>query len=398
MLGANSVSVTDGVNRGLETDDIDAQMLQTLELLHYCGRFADKLFAFVFERSHHCEELLIDLRVLHAARIRQVLFCVHDRELLTKLELWNRSGYKFLVIEAQISDVKTASFIGWLQRSLGDGHVPLVALRDFPVEEQERLQAEEAIMHCAVCLGAVKVFFPGEEAGLYLEKRLRSYPTAQELDEALEMRKDTNLSESRLRFLAAQQRLHAVDMVIAQAKRGAIFREVFTHSGAGTLLTREYPNILRPARETDVRDIMAMMTPYIESGSIKPVTEESLLRAIPTFTVYSVNDQIVAAAALIPHDDCYELAKLCTLPRYQARGRARDLVRALQEQTRQDGKRALFALTVSHFVGDFFERLGFSAVDRQSLPESWKANYDFTRPSKAYWFSTRGEARDTTPP
>lgn len=363
-------------------------MLQTLELLHYCGRFADKLFAFVFERSEYCEELLVDLRVLHAARIRQVLFCVHDKDLLTKLELWNRSGHKFLVLEAAVSDLKTAAFIGNLQRSLGDGHLPLVALSDFPAEEDGRLRADEAIMHCAVCLGAVKVFFPGEEPGLHLDGRLRSYPTAQELSVALELGKSANMSAPRLRFLAAQQQLHAVDMVIAQAKRGAIFREVFTHSGSGTLLTREYPNILRPARETDVRDIMAMMQPYIESGSIKPVSEESLLRSIPSFTVYSVNDQIVAAAALIPHDDCYELAKLCTLPRYQARGRARDLVRALQERTRAEGKRALFALTVSDFVGDFFERLGFKTIAREELPRAWRDNYDFSRPSKAYWYPT----------
>lgn len=367
-------------------DDIDAQMLQTLELLHYCQRFADKLFAFVFERSEYCEELLVDLRVLHAAQIRQVLFCVHDNDLLNKLELWNRSGHKFLVLEADISDLKTAAFIGHLQRSLGEGHLPFVALHDFPQDEKGRLEADEAIMHCAVCLGAVKVFFPGEQPGLHLEGKLRSYPTASELYDAVEEKKSTNMSAAQLRFLASQQQLHAVDMVIAQAKRGAIFREVFTHSGSGTLLTREYPNILRPARETDVRDIMAMMQPYIDNGSIKPVSEESLLRSIPSFTVYSVNDQIVAAAALLPHDDCYELAKLCTLPRYQARGRARDLVRALQEQTKKDGKRALFALTVSEFVGDFFERLGFVRTDRERLPEAWKSRYDFSRPSNAYWF------------
>ena len=91
-----------------------------------------------------------------------------------------------------------------------------------------------------------------------------------------------------------------------------------------------------------MRDIMAMMQPYVEEGSIKAVSEDTLLKSIPNFTVYSVNDQIVAAATLIDHGDCYELGKLCTLPRYQARGRARDLVKALQEKTRVDGKRGVF--------------------------------------------------------
>lgn len=371
------------------SDNIDAQMLQTLEILHYCGRFGGKLFAFVFERSRYCEDLLADLRILHAASIRQVLFCASNPGLYGKLELWNRSGHKFMVVEAGVDSLRTAAFIGRLQRLLSQGSLPLVALADFPVDEEGRLQADEAIMHCAVCLGAVKVFFPGEHAGLQIDGRFRSYPTVDELEGALSDGKQSNLSQPRLEFLARQQALHAVDMVIVQASRGSIFREVFTHSGSGTLLTREYPNILRPARETDVRDIMAMLAPYIEDGTIKPVSEDELLKSIPSFTVYSVNDGIVAAAALIEQDDCYELAKLCTLPRYQARGRARDLVRALQERTRADGKRALFALTVSPFVGEFFERLGFARVSREQLPASWQAGYDFSRPSQAYLYPVR---------
>jgi amino-acid N-acetyltransferase len=370
-------------------DNIDAQMLQTLELLHYCRRFAGKLFAFVFERSQFCEELLVDLRVLHAASIRQVMFCAAEPGLLDKLELWNRSGHKFLVIEAGLDELRAAAFIGRLQRTLAEGCLPLVALQDYPAEESPaQLEGVEAIMHCAVCLGAVKVFFPGEETGLQLDGRFRSYPTVEELEHAVESGQTSNLSPARLELLLRQQSLHAVDMVLAQAKRGSIFREVFTHSGSGTLLTREYPNILRPARETDVRDIMAMMAPYIEDGSIKAVSEDALLESIPSFTVYSVNDQIVAAAALIEHGDCYELATRCTLPRYQARGRARDLVRALQNRARTDGKRALFALTVQSFVGEFFERLGFVPIEREQLPACWQEGYDFSRPSKAYWYAT----------
>lgn len=368
------------------SQDLDVQMLQSLELLHYCQRFADRLFAFLFSRSSFCEELLMDLRVLHAARIRQVLFCATEPGLLDRLELWNRSGHRFLVVEGTVADLRTAAFIGQLQRKLSEGHLPLVALADFPSSEVARLDIYESVMHCAVCLGAEKVVIPGQEPGLMIDGKLRSYPSLAELQEARQGRRSCNLSAEALAFLAAQQELHAVDMVLIEARRGAIYREVFTHSGAGTLLTRDYPNVLRPARESDVRDIMALMLPSIQDGAIRPVSEEELLQSIASFTVYSVNHQIVAAAALIPHEDCYELAKLCTLPRYQARGRARDLVRALQERTRQDGKRALFALTVQDFVGTFFERLGFQPTDRGRLPSTWQRGYDLTRPSKAYWF------------
>lgn len=375
------------------TDDVDSQMLSTLELLHYCQRFRDRLFAFSFENSKFCQELLVDLRVLHVAGIRQVLFCAADPELVTKLELWNRSGYRFSVVDASAGDLKSAAFIGDLQNELGEGKVPLVALQDFPTAQAEQLEVQRGVMHCAVALGARKVFFPGQVTGLEIEGRLRSYPTAAEMEAALAGRTRTNLPLPRLQFIAEQQRLYLTDMVIVAAQRGAIYREVFTHSGSGTLFARAYPNILRPAVETDVRDIMAIMQPYVEEGSIKPVSEEALLASIRSYTVYSVNEQIVASAALIEYGDHYELGKLCTLPRYQARGRARDLVRALQERARSEGKAGVFALTVHDYVGDFFERLGFRAVERRSLPSAWQEGYDFSRPSRAYLFSTRDAAK-----
>ena len=362
-------------------DDVDSQMLSALELLHYCRRFQGQLFAFCFERSEDCEELLVDLRVLHAAGIRQVLFCSTDAGLLGKLELWNRSGHKFLVREAEPDQLRAASFIGGIQRELVAGNQPLVALKAFPDDEVGRLEVERSVMHCAVALGVRKVIFPGPLEGLQLDGRFRSYPSPQELRTA----RGTNVGADRLAFLLEQQELHRVDMVLVAAKRGAIFREVFTHSGSGTLLTREYPNLLRPAEESDMRDLMAMMRPYVEEGSIKAVPEDELLRLLPSFMVYSVNDQIVAAAALIDYDDSYELGKLCTLPRYQTRGRARDLVRALLDKAAGDGKRGVFALTVQHYVADFFERLGFQNVERETLPAAWRKQYDLSRPSRAFW-------------
>jgi amino-acid N-acetyltransferase len=117
------------------------------------------------------------------------------------------------------------------------------------------------------------------------------------------------------------------------------------------------------------------------------MTEEALLSVIRSFTVYSVNGQIVAAAALITYGDSCELAKLCTLPRFQARGRARALVRAILESAKESGMRSVFALTVHSYVGEFFERLGFKAVPREELPEEWRAGYDFSRDSKAYMYA-----------
>ena len=114
-------------------EDIESRMLDALELLHYSERFAGQLFAFCFDSSKDCRDLLTDLRVLHAAKIRQVIFCDADNALLKRLDLWNRSGHSFLVLELDHQEtVQSASFIGRVQRSLSSGHLPLIVLPTLP--------------------------------------------------------------------------------------------------------------------------------------------------------------------------------------------------------------------------------------------------------------------------
>ncbi len=364
---------------------IDSQLLSTLELLHYSRRFENSLFSFNFRDPEHCAALLMDLRVVLAARIKQVLFCPLDTKLTKTLALWRKCGDRFVVIKPTEQELFSDVVRARISDELQAGNAPVVAV---PVTAAARRhEVEQRSMELAVSLGARKIFFPGSEAGLTVDGVLKGYPTNQQIRDAISSGAVLNISPERLEFLIAQQEQYGVDIVLVQARRGAIFEEVFTHGGSGTLFTKEYPNVLRAAKEEDVRDIMALLQPYVAEGFLKAVTEEELLTTIRAFMVYSVNGQIVCAATLRDFGDSCELAKLCTLPRFQARGRARALVRALLEQAQKKGKRSVFALTVQSYVGDFFEKLGFAPVDRRELPEEWKNGYDFTRPSKAYRYT-----------
>ncbi len=361
---------------------IDSQLLSTLELLHYSRRFENALFCFSCNSAEHCSTLLMDLRVLIAARIKQVLFCPADAKLAKTLALWSKCGDRFVVLKTSEEDFFTGGLPKRIEEELRAGNAPVVAVP--ACKEERRRELERRIMEISVSLGARKIFFAGSEPGLIVDGILKGYPTNQQIRDAINSGAVLNMSPERLQFLINEQERHGVDIVLVEARRGAVFEEVFTHGGSGTLLTREYPNVLRAAKEEDVRDIMALLQPYVAEGFLKPVSEEELLTIIRSFMVYSVNGQIVCAATLRDFGDSCELAKLCTLPRFQARGRARALVRALLEQAQKRGKRSVFALTVQSYVGDFFEKLGFVPVDRETLPEDWKAGYDFSRASKAY--------------
>jgi N-acetylglutamate synthase-like GNAT family acetyltransferase len=326
----------------------------------------------------------MDLRVLQAAGIRQLILCPDDDELVAVLETWNRSGDRFVIIEVAAADIETPEFLARIRQEISAGAAPFVALQDMPSDLLERQALESRIIDVFMEVGCEKIFFPSQEPGLVVDGVFKSYPPVEKVREALRSGARFNMPAEQVEFLVNQQERRGIDLVLVPARRGAIFEEVFTHAGSGTLFTQEYPNILRSATETDVREIMALMQPYVAEGALKPVTEEELLGTIRTFMVYSVNGQIVCAAALKSFGDSVELAKLCTLPRFQARGRARALVLALVEEARKQGKRSIFALTVQPYVGEFFERLGFKAVEREALPEEWKQGYDFSRPSRAY--------------
>ena len=53
------------------------------------------------------------------------------------------------------------------------------------------------------------------------------------------------------------------------------------------------------------------------------------------------------------------------------------------------GKVSVFALTVNSYVADFFERVGFKPIERESLPAEWRAGYDFSRNSRAFVYPTK---------
>ena len=378
-------------NSPISQATIDTQMLSALELLHYCKRFQDTLFAFCFENSAQCTAVLMDLRVLLAARIRQVIFCAADPDLTEAVETWNRAGDRFAIVVARTSELGEPAFIERVRSELDLGKAALVMLEDYSSftasQDFNAINAvQSAVVQCAVDLGARKIFFPGEDAGLVISGKFRAYPSVQEVKKALAEEAEISIPRERLEFLLAQQELHNIDVVVVEARRGSIYEEVFTHAGSGTLFTCEYPNVLRNANESDVRDIMAIMQPYINDGSLKALSEEELLSMVRGFFVYSVNDQIIAAATLVDYGDCCEISKLCTLPRFQARGRARALVRALIDQARERGKVYVFALTVNAYVGDFFEKLGFKLIEREALPDKWRMGYDMSRASRAYFY------------
>jgi amino-acid N-acetyltransferase len=229
-----------------------------------------------------------------------------------------------------------------------------------------------------------KIFYLSKLSGLRVDRQFVSHTTPDEISRMLTARHHLNINPQRLEHLAEQNRRHGCEIVLLKGKRGNLFQEIFTHRGKGTLLTSDYPNVIRPGRLSDVMDITLLMKPYIRSGSILPVSEDQLAAEIAAYFVYTVNNSIVAVARLKDYGEAAELAKFCTLPRYQGKGRARELAERMIETARNQRKTYIFALSIEPRMFMFFRNLGFQTVEREQLPAEWRRQYDLNRPSRAF--------------
>lgn len=359
-------------------------MTRALELFHYSYQFRDKVFVFAFETADDLEKVIVDLRVIKKSHIRLVLLCCKDREFLRLNYLWKGRVEQYRLFDLDCAQSISLEQSEKVKRELGEGRIPVLAM-DLPAGKSRRESFLHSGFRISESLGASKLFYLSPVSGLFVNRRFRSHPTPEELSRLLEEDAEINISKKLLSVIRDEQQGSGIELVLLRAKRGDLFQEVFTHRGKGTLFASVYPNLIRRATPDDIDDLSVLLHPYVRSGAILPVSEQELARTVSKFYVFTVNEAIVAAARLQDYGEAVELAKFCTLPRYQGRGRARKLGRHLISVAKKEGKKAVFALSVEARMLAFFQRLGLSLVEREKLPERWKENYDFSRPSRAMW-------------
>ena len=358
---------------------IHEQMLDAIEFFHYSQKFKNELFTFLLGRAEYLREVLMDLRVLQSSHINALLCCRESRGLKLMLDEWLPRGYLFDHISFQSPNWETE-----VRATLQAEHMPVLVFQsnDDKVFPPSRFHSEA--LGAARTLSSHKIFFLSRRRGLVVDDRFKSHPSPAEVAEYLSGSHRINIGAEALSFFYEQLTSPGADLVLTEARRGALFQEVFTHRGSGTLFSIHHQDNCRPAVLSDVRDISLLMTPYIQSGAVLPVSEDQIASEIGDYHLAVVNGEIVATAKLSAYGDSAEIAKLCTLPRYRGRGRARELVQQISAGARRAGKKTVFALTVDPKVAFLFRGLGFVEADRHSLPKDWQKKYDFSRPSRAF--------------
>ncbi len=130
--------------------------------------------------------------------------------------------------------------------------------------------------------------------------------------------------------------------------------------------TQPAPSI-RQAAIGDVPEIYHLLEIYASHGNLLPRTMSELYRHLRDFFVIEVNGKIAACAALeIFTEDLGEIRSLAVADEYKGRGFGRLLGQHLMQEARRIGLRRLMALT---YAPEFFHKLGFKTVAKDTLPE-----------------------------
>jgi amino-acid N-acetyltransferase len=124
--------------------------------------------------------------------------------------------------------------------------------------------------------------------------------------------------------------------------------------------------MIRKAKIDDIKEIQRLIKLYAPRGGILPRSLSELYDHLRDFFVFIRNRKVAGICALhICWDDLAEIRSLAVEEEDQNKGIGAKLVAACLKESRLLGVRRVFALT---YQPEFFERLGFSKVDKAVLP------------------------------
>jgi amino-acid N-acetyltransferase len=164
---------------------------------------------------------------------------------------------------------------------------------------------------------------------------------------------------------------------------GALLQELFTHEGAGTLVTAGDYEQLRQANIEDVGGILELLTPLEEQGVLVRRSRELLETEINRFKVIERDGMIIACAALYPSSTgLAELACVAVSSEYRSGQRGDRLLNAISIQAKAENIDKIFVLTTR--TAHWFMERGFSESDISALTTERQSIYNFKRNSKIF--------------
>jgi amino-acid N-acetyltransferase len=278
-----------------------------------------------------------------------------------------------------------------IDQQLDQGNIVLLSSCGYsPSGEMFNLAAEDVATQTAIALTAEKLILMGEDEGLPSAIR-----KSEENDSGIISQITTDELSQLIPSLSGEHKMHAQSSLTAikaginrahllsHKIDGALLQELFTHEGAGTLVTAGDYEQLRQANIEDVGGILELLTPLEEQGVLVRRSRELLETEINRFKVIERDGMIIACAALYPSSTgLAELACVAVSSEYRSGQRGDRLLNAISIQAKAENIDKIFVLTTR--TAHWFMERGFSEADISALPTERQSLYNFQRNSKIF--------------
>jgi len=131
--------------------------------------------------------------------------------------------------------------------------------------------------------------------------------------------------------------------------------------------------MLRRANIKDVPAIVKLINYYAQQSQMLGVSQIQVYNVLRNFVVIERENKVAGVGALsIIWNDLAEIRSLAIVPEFQGKGLGRRIVEALIAEAQELELPKVFTLT---YQPGFFEKLGFSVLDKKDLPHKvWKNN------------------------
>ncbi len=279
-----------------------------------------------------------------------------------------------------------------IRRAIDIGALVLLSPFGFsPTGEAFNLAMEDVATSVAMTLGADKLLFLGEIAGIPEDLNDPHSPIDTELALAAAERllqqlpppvQPTDLGFYLQHCIKACRGGVERSHILPLSVDGALLMEVFTHDGIGTMVVDEKLESLREATSDDIGGILQLIEPFERDGTLVKRSRTEIERDISCYTVIEHDGVIFGCAALYPYPESRtgEMAALTISPDVQGQGDGERILKRIEQRARASGLDSVFVLTTRTM--HWFIKRGFQVVEPDWLPEARKRKYNWDRRSQ----------------
>ena len=168
---------------------------------------------------------------------------------------------------------------------------------------------------------------------------------------------DSNVAELSLAIQVCREGVPRTHLINAYTD-GALFLELYTRDGLGTMVSKDLYEGMRPAAISDLDQLVRLLRPMEKVGTLIERSEEEVRVDIENFTVIEREGRLIGCSLLKDiGDHIGEISAFVVQEEFRTEHRGDALLDFVEQKARNSGFKMLALLTTR--TGDWFSARGF---------------------------------------